>query len=125
MEQLIKRLKHNIQHAEKRGEDMNCRSWDRQEGCLISYNEAKAVLDALQTEREQIRDFTNWLQSRTEHLNHDFRDLVDEYLTNKDQHEVSKVKCDVCSYSWVAVRPVGLTELECPNCGRLCSFENE
>jgi transposase len=43
----------------------------------------------------------------------------------KDPHEVSKVKCHVCSHSWVAVRPVGLTELECPNCGRLCSFENE
>jgi hypothetical protein len=83
------------------------------------------IKEAKAKEAQQLKDFANWLQSSTEHLNHDFRDLVDEYLTNKDQHEVSKVKCDVCSYSWVAVRPLGLTKLECPNCGRLCSFENE
>ena len=39
-------------------------------------------------------------------------------------HEVSTVKCDVCTYSWVAVRPEGLTKLECPNCGGFVFFEN-
>lgn len=27
-------------------------------------------------------------------------------------YEVSKVKCDLCSKEWVAVRPQGLTKLE-------------
>lgn len=43
----------------------------------------------------------------------------------KDQpHEVSNVKCDICGYQWVAVRPEGLTKLECPNCGNMVQFEN-
>ena len=50
-----------------------------------------------------------------------------ENITNtyKDPHEVSEVKCDVCNYRWVAVRPEGLTKLECPKCGGLRSFEYE
>lgn len=43
----------------------------------------------------------------------------------KDKFEVSKVKCDICNYSWVAVRPFGLEKLECPKCGNLSSFEND
>jgi len=42
----------------------------------------------------------------------------------KDPHEVSKVKCDLCSYTWVAVRPEGLTKIECPHCGNMVNFEN-
>ena len=40
------------------------------------------------------------------------------------KHETSPVKCDLCSYQWVAVRPFGLTKLECPNCTNLVHFEN-
>jgi hypothetical protein len=25
--------------------------------------------------------------------------------------------CDYCAYRWVAVYPVGCTQLECPSCG--------
>jgi hypothetical protein len=46
-------------------------------------------------------------------------------LEEDDPHEVSKVSCDICTYSWVAVRPAGLTKLECPNCGGVNNFENE
>jgi len=42
----------------------------------------------------------------------------------KDPHEVSTVKCDLCTKEWVAVRPEGLTQLECPNCGNMVHFEN-
>lgn len=38
--------------------------------------------------------------------------------------ETSLVKCDLCSYHWVAVRPFGLTKLECPNCNNMVYFEN-
>jgi len=39
-------------------------------------------------------------------------------------HEASKVKCDLCSYEWIAVRPEGLIKLECPNCENMVHFEN-
>lgn len=39
--------------------------------------------------------------------------------------EWSKVKCDLCSHEWVAIRPaIGLTKLECPECGNMVYFEN-
>ena len=42
----------------------------------------------------------------------------------KDPHEVSKVKCDLCGYTWIAVRPEGLIKIECPNCENMVYFEN-
>ena len=47
-----------------------------------------------------------------------------EKLTDILQHEVSTVKCDLCGKEWVAVRPEGLTELECPYCENMVQFEN-
>jgi len=44
--------------------------------------------------------------------------------TEYDPHEASKVRCDLCSYEWVAVRPKGLKKLECPNCSNMVHFEN-
>ena len=41
-----------------------------------------------------------------------------------DRHDVSKVKCDLCSYQWIAVRPTGVEKLECPSCKNICHFEN-
>jgi len=43
----------------------------------------------------------------------------------EDPHEVSTVKCDLCSYEWIAVRPAGVEKLECPNCGNITHFENQ
>ena len=42
----------------------------------------------------------------------------------KTQWETSLVKCDLCNYQWVAVRPEGLVKLECPNCNNMVHFEN-
>jgi len=47
MEHLIKRLTDSVAFAEKEGENMDDVSWGIQEGILISYNEAKAVIEAL------------------------------------------------------------------------------
>jgi len=54
------------------------------------------------------------------------KQYFDEILSGKkkDPHEVSKVKCDLCDKEWIAVRPEGLTELECPNCENMVQFEN-
>lgn len=32
-------------------------------------------------------------------------------------HEQGPVICARCQHTWVAVRPVGVTHMECPNCG--------
>lgn len=45
-------------------------------------------------------------------------------IEEKQPHEVSTVKCDLCGKEWIAVRPEGLTELECPNCENMVQFEN-
>ena len=45
-------------------------------------------------------------------------------LIEHDPHEVSSVKCDLCGKEWVAVRPLGLIKLECPNCKNMVQFEN-
>ncbi len=42
----------------------------------------------------------------------------------KVPHIVSKVQCDICTHKWVAIRPVGLTELQCPNCKLIVTFDN-
>jgi len=42
----------------------------------------------------------------------------------KDPHETSLVKCDICSHTWVAVRPLDTPKLECPNCHNICNFSN-
>jgi formate dehydrogenase maturation protein FdhE len=48
---------------------------------------------------------------------------MDTQLEN-EPHEASRVKCNLCTYEWIAVRPLGLTELECPNCENITGFEN-
>ena len=47
MEYLIKRLEKSVAFAELEGESMDDVSWGMQEGILISYNEAKVVIEAL------------------------------------------------------------------------------
>lgn len=69
----------------------------------------------------------NWLEDDLQTLRMDDVVLDAEKIINApiDPHEVSNVKCDTCNYGWLAVRPEGLTKLECPNCGLICSFDNE
>ena len=50
--------------------------------------------------------------------------IFEQEKQNKEPHEVSTVKCDLCGHSWVAVRPLGLHKLECPNCLGMVYFEN-
>lgn len=47
MEHLIKRLTDSVAFAEKQGENMDDVSWGMQEGILISYSEAKVIIEAL------------------------------------------------------------------------------
>lgn len=50
---LIDRLSSSISLAEREKEDMDSASWNRQEGILISYNEAKVIVNALRLEDNQ------------------------------------------------------------------------
>lgn len=44
MDKLIERLKASVELAEDEGENMDDVSWGMQDGILISYNEAKAII---------------------------------------------------------------------------------
>lgn len=35
------------------------------------------------------------------------------------------VKCDVCGYKWVAVRPSEIDKIECSNCNQMVSYEED
>ena len=52
MEDLIKRLSTIVSHAEANEEDMDNVSWNYQEGILISYNDAKKIVEALKFANE-------------------------------------------------------------------------
>lgn len=67
---------------------------------------------------EVFKFLKNDCQFNNDWINDNFR--VDKL----DPHEASKVRCDLCTHEWIAVRPEGLTELECPNCKNLGTFEN-
>lgn len=49
MEQFIKRLESSVSLAEKEGENMDDVNWNMQVGILISYNEAKVIIELLNT----------------------------------------------------------------------------
>lgn len=51
-------------------------------------------------------------------------DIAKIFIPNYNPHEASLVQCDLCNYKWVAVRPQGLKQLECNNCGNMVYFEN-
>ena len=74
-----------------------------------------------------VEDIMQMLESDLQYIREETLLLDAENIINAplDPHEVSKVKCDVCGYSWVAVRPFGVCKLECPKCGGINSFENE
>jgi len=40
-------------------------------------------------------------------------------MADHKPHLSGEAKCIGCLYEWVAVSPVGATELECPECGTL------
>jgi hypothetical protein len=35
----------------------------------------------------------------------------------------SLVECNICTHRWVAVRPIDVSELECPNCSYMTFIE--
>ena len=47
-----------------------------------------------------------------------------EEWKESQESEVGKVKCDLCSYEWIAVRPLNTDRLECPNCENMVMYEN-
>jgi hypothetical protein len=51
-------------------------------------------------------------------------DIARLFIKDYDPHEASKVKCDLCSIMWIAVRPKGINKLECPYCNNMVHFEN-
>jgi hypothetical protein len=72
--------------------------------------------------------FSSYGQSPVPYTTEDGHWALEQYEwldeSESEPHEVSQVQCDLCSHSWVAVRPEGLEKLECPNCGNMVQFEN-
>jgi hypothetical protein len=57
--------------------------------------------------------------------------VVDISSRRHDPHMTGKAKCLQCSHEWIAVAPVGTSEMECPSCSatkgfwrHLCNFES-
>ena len=75
-------------------------------------------------ERPSIEEILNWLEDDLQEIRMD--DLVNEaesIISEPDtHHDVSIVICDLCGCEWVAVRPTGVTKLQCPNCDKLSTF---
>jgi hypothetical protein len=44
-------------------------------------------------------------------------------MSNRERFESEIVKCDLCSFVWVAVMPVNTEKLECPKCENICYYE--
>jgi hypothetical protein len=42
--------------------------------------------------------------------------VISEHDINREKWTHSRVECDICSYSWIAVYLAHLNELQCPNC---------
>ena len=74
-----------------------------------------------------VEDIMQMLEADMQHIRQETLLLDAENILDKskDLHEASLVKCDLCNYKWVAVRPLGIEKLECPKCIKLCSFENK
>jgi len=85
----------------------------------IGFNPNVTVEDIMQ----MLEDDLQYIREETLLL--DAENIISAPIDLIDPHEVSKVKCDVCGYVWVAVRPLGVYKLECPKCGGVNSFENE
>ena len=64
-----------------------------------------------------IESIIEWLEDDLEYLKmEDAVEGVKDIVMNYNPHEVSEVSCGVCNHKWVAVRPEGVKQLECPNC---------
>ena len=66
MEKLTERLKSEVNIAKDLGEDMDCVSWNYQNGILISVNEAKQVIELLNQRNELLASLKSLLQMSIE-----------------------------------------------------------
>lgn len=76
-----------------------------------------------------VEDILQWLESDLQYIQESKAVVSVEKLLSASSvedkpHETSLVMCDLCNHEWVAVRPDGLTELECPNCNNMVQFSN-
>lgn len=46
-------------------------------------------------------------------------DVVSLDSRRPDPHRNGEAKCLACGHKWVAVAPLGIDELECPDCGTM------
>lgn len=102
MEHLIKKLIDRVAFAEKEGENMDDVSWGMQEGILISYNEAKVIIEALKISSNNCVSISS--------------DLEDEH---DEEFERANEPCPTCGDINGMVNPccAGYDPLHYKNCG--------
>lgn len=86
-------------------------------------NDEVILVERARDINEMTNDTGGWFYHRTSKKCFG-ANIQDFNFKKPDQHEVSEVKCSLCSKEWIAVRPQGLTELECPQCLNMVQFEN-
>lgn len=98
----------NLEEGLKQEQDLKRQGWE-----LHTTISAETILS-------NIYDICNEEYEAEERI----RDIIKQLIPDYDPHEASSVECDLCSHTWVAVRPQGLKELQCPNCKNMTQFEN-
>ena len=94
--ELIERLAIKVQYAELEGEEMNDVSWGMQEGTLISFNEAKLLVEyfqqtqSLQKQIEVLKQSNKILQELPnakvqKEINEEFEKSLQSQISQKDE----------------------------------------
>lgn len=50
-------------------------------------------------------------------------EMLNEKASELEGFAYEPVICDLCNFRWVAVRPYGTKELQCPNCRNTTTFK--
>lgn len=88
MDKLIKRLRKSVKSAETDGENMDVVSWGMQEGILITYNEAKQIVELYQSHVEN--HYGLFAQKDISFLK-EMKERIEKYQDVKDFEELEMV----------------------------------
>lgn len=118
MEFNLHRLRGDI--ANKKGDKMSC-IVAKEIGISKSTMSRLENVDGFKPDMKNFVQILTWLGTEP---NRYFDYIYNVDNDKVDGWEASLVECDLCRHRWVAVRPEGLTKLECPMCHNISNFEN-
>jgi hypothetical protein len=75
-------------------------------------------------QKPDLETMLQWFEDDLEYLaQEDAVEGAKDIIMNYDPHEVGEVECNLLKHTWVAVRPKGVDELECPNCSGMTEIQ--